>query len=417
MSADGNEATPLVSGFGAEAVGDGVYIVRGQGNSFAAETDHGLVVVDAGPGGAVTQGMIESLRDLSDAPLHALCYSHGHGGYNAGVDQWIDHARERGDPAPRLVAHRNLPRRYARYRATQSLQNRINEVQFRRKPGSMDANPRLLHDPTELFDERLVIGERRRVELLWGPSETDDAIAVWCPQQRLLYGGPTLIDSIPNVGTPLRTLRDPVRWAATLERLAALGPERAVREFGPMIDGADEVQRVLLHTAGALRWLHAEVVRLLNQGLGEREILATIRYPEEWFGVPWMKPSYGDPSFIVRDIYRSENGWWDRNPTSLHPAPPAEVAAALAEAIADKAAVIAQARKLEAAGRLQLALHVIDLLALAAGGAPEIAAARQLKADWLRRRADQVPSYVSKSLYLASADAVECGDPSHFSIH
>ena len=35
----------------------------------------------------------------------------------------------------------------------------------------------------------------------------------------------------------------------------------------------------------------------------------------------------GDPSYIVRDIYRSENGWWDRNPTSLHPAAPDAAAA------------------------------------------------------------------------------------------
>jgi len=406
----------LLVGTGSETVAPGLHILRGQGQSFVAETDAGLVVIDAGPGGSVTQGMIESLRQLSDAPVHALCYSHGHIGYNAGVPQWLEHARQRGEPAPRIIAHRNVPRRHARYRETQALQHRMAEVQFNRSPGFFE-HRLTMHEPTETFDERLAIGSgEQRIELLWAPSETDDAIALWSPAQRVLYGGAALLDSIPNIGTPFRTLRDTVRWAGTLEALAALGPRIAVREFGPVIEGENQVRQVLTHTARALRWLRAEVVRLMNEGLNEQQVLARMHYPEELFGVPWMKPTYGDPSYIVRDIYRSENGWWDRNPTTLHPEPPEAVGAAVAEAIADKPAVIASARALADAGRWQLALHVIDLLATAHGDAPEIAQARALKAAWLRERATQVASYVSRNLYKVSADMIEQGTQGRFGI-
>ena len=351
----------LLVGTGSETVAPGLHILRGQGQSFVAETDAGLVVVDAGPGGSVTQGMIDSLRALSDAPVHALCYSHGHIGYNAGVSQWLEHARQRGEPAPRLIAHRNVLRRHARYRETQALQHRMAEVQFNRSPGFFERRL-AMHEPTETFDQRLVIGSgEQRIELLWAPSETDDAIALWSPAQRVIYGGAALLDSIPNIGTPFRTLRDTVRWAGTLEALAALDPRIAVREFGPVIEGEAEVQKVLTHTARALRWLRAEVVSLMNQGLGEQQVLARMHYPEELFGVPWMKPTYGDPSYIVRDIYRSENGWWDRNPTTLHPEPPEAVGAAVARAITDKPAVIASARALADAGQWQLALHVVKV--------------------------------------------------------
>jgi len=391
------ELFPLKTGDGAEQVAPGIWVLHGQGQSFVAETSAGLVVVDAGPGGKVTAGMIEALRRCSDAPVHALCYSHGHLGYNAGVAQWLDHARARGEPAPRLIAHRNVPRRYARYRETQALQQHLAEMQFRMAAGSFELR---LHEPTELFDQRLVIGEGdRRVELIWAPSETDCGIAVWCPAQRVLFGGPAVIDSIPNIGTPLRTLRDPVRWADTLEALLALEPEQVVREFGPTITGTEAVREVLGHTVRTLRWLRAETVRLMNEGLDERALLARMHYPAELFGAAWMRPTYGDPSYIVRDIYRSENGWWDRNPTSLHPAAPEAIAAALAEAIRDKKAVLQQARRHAEGGQLQLALHVIDLLALADGDAPEIAEARHLKAGWLRERARTVTSYISKSLY------------------
>jgi len=408
------ERTPLESGSGIEVVADGVWLLRGQGQSFVAEIDEGLVVVDAGPGGRVTAGMIEHLREVSTRPVVALCYSHGHVGYNAGVPLWLEDAARRGHARPRLVAHANVPARYARYRKTEGLQNRINALQFRRNPDQAAGLLRL-HDPDQTYAEQLVLGSgARRVHLLWAPSETDDVSAVWVPAARVLYGSAAVIDSIPNIGTPFRTMRDTLRWAGTLERLADLRPLKVVREFGPLIEGEDAVQRVLGHTAGALRWLHAEVLRLMNEGRGERELLAEITFPPEWFDAPWMRPTYGDPSYIVRDIYRSENGWWDRNPTSLHPAPPDAAAAALAAAIADKAALIRHAEALAARGEHQLALHVIDALATAPGDSPELAQARRLKAAWLRERAAQVRSYVSRSIYLGCADRIEDGSAAAF---
>ncbi|MDT4828107.1 Alkyl sulfatase dimerization [compost metagenome] len=404
----------LIVGTGTETVAPG--LLRGQGQSFVAETNVGLVVIDAGPGGSVTQGMIDALRQLSDAPVHALCFSHGHIGYNAGVPMWLAHAAARGDAPPRIIAHRNVPRRLARYRETLALQHRMAEIQFNRPAGFFD-HRLVTHPPTETFDDVLQIGSgERRIELRWAPSETDDAIALWSPAQRVLYGGAALIDSIPNIGTPFRTMRDTVRWADTLEALAALKPRKAVREFGATLEGEDQVQHVLVHTARALRWLRAEVVRLMNEGLNERDILARIRFPDELFAVDWMKPTYGDPGYIVRDIYRSENGWWDRNPTSLHPAAPEAIGRAVADAITDKRGVIDQARKLAAAKQWQLALHVIDLLATAEGGAPEIAEARSLKAEWLRERAREVPSYVSRNLYRVGADMIEQGTQARFGI-
>lgn len=417
MSTTAEQEKPfLIVGSGTETVAPGLHILRGQGQSFMAETNVGLVVIDAGPGGPVTQGMIEAVRALSDAPLHALCYSHGHVGYNAGVPMWLAHAAQRGDAPPRVIAHRNLPRRYARYRETEALQHRMAEIQFNRAAGFFDRRL-AMHAPTETFDDRLQIGNGERcIELRWAPSETDDAIALWSPSQRVLYGGAALIDSIPNIGTPFRTMRDTVRWADTLDALAALGARKAVREFGATLEGEEQVRDVLTHTARALRWLRAEVVRLMNEGCNERETLARIRFPDALFGVEWMKPTYGDPGYIVRDIYRSENGWWDRNPTSLHPEAPEAVGRAVADAITDKRGVIAQARALAQDGRWQLALHVIDLLATATGEAPEIVEARSLKAEWLRERARQVPSYVSRNLYRVGADMIEQGTQARFGI-
>ncbi|GAA5236232.1 MBL fold metallo-hydrolase [Verticiella sediminum] len=411
-----DDAAFLVTKEGLESVADGIHVLHGQGQSLVVELPDSLLLVDTGPGGKVTRGMIAHLREHLPQPLGAIAYSHGHIGYNAGLPLWLADAAERGHARPRVIAHANVPRRYARYRATMPLQERMAEMQFRTRAGALRGKLPV-HDPDEGFDDVLVLGEgERQAHLLWAPSETDDAISVWMPHQRILYGGPAVLDNIPNIGTPLRTLRHTLRWADTLEKLAALRPRLVIREFGPHIVGEDEVQTVLGGTARALRWLHAEVIRLLNEGLGERELLARLEYPPELFEQPWMKPTYGDPDFIARDIYRSENGWWDRNATSLHPAPPPDVAAEIGKAIQDKGAVLAHARALAERGELQLALHVVDLLATASGEAPEFAEARALKAQWLRERARQVPSYVSRSLYHASANMLEDGSAAAFSL-
>ncbi len=388
-----------------------VWVLQGQGNALAVETEAGVILVDSGAGGSRTDAMISSLRERTRAPIHAICYSHGHLGYNAGVPQWLAHAEERGDPTPRLVAHQNLIRRYRRYRETAPLQQRLAEIQFRMPPGSIDAELAIT-DPTETFSDSLTLSPRegapgRKVELLWAPSETDDALALWLPDERLLYGGAAVIASIPNVGTPLRTLRDTVRWAETLERLADLEPAIVIREFGPAIEPAEEAQRILRATAEALRWLRAAVVARMNRGMNVTEILHDLEYPPALFDQPWMAPVYGCPDYIVREIYRFENGWWDRNPTSLHPASQDAAASAIVSALADRPAVLGRARELAAQGQHQLALHVIDLLALAPGDDPDVAEARKLKAEWLRVRASEVSSFVSRSLYLSSSRLIE----------
>ena len=395
-----------------QVLADGIYVLPGQGNSLAIETDAGIVLIDAS-GHTHAPGMIAALRERTDSAVHAIVYSHGHHGYNAAVDIWQQHNAERGDPPARLVGHELVVKRMARYRETAELQTRMLAIQFNsRRDVPLDTLARglTLHDVTETFSDTMtVVDGARRVELIWAPSEVDDALAVWLPDDSMLFGGAATPGfTIPNIGTPLRTQRYTIRWADTLDRLAGLGATRLVTEFGPMIEG-DDVLHQLSQTAAALRWLRDEVVRRMNTGMNEHEILADIEYPAELFDQPWMRPTYGAPDYVVRDLYREENGWWDRNPTTLHPAPPPAAADAIRSAIADPAAVLARARELAESGETQLALHVVDVLALGSGTEPEVVEARELKAELCRVRAKEIEPYVSRSCYRSSSRLLDNG--------
>jgi alkyl sulfatase BDS1-like metallo-beta-lactamase superfamily hydrolase len=405
-AADANPATaPSFTG----TLAPGVHVVGGMGNALSVETDRGVIQLDTGQNPKQAQEMIARLREITDAPVYAVVYSHGHLGYNNAVGTWVEDAARRGDPTPRLIAHDNLERRWRRYRETERLQQLFIELQFR-VPVGLVKEPLQLTMPTETFSESLtLVAGERRVELLWAPSETDDALVLWMPEHKLLYGGAAVTPSIPNVGTPLRSQRDPVRWADTLDRLASLEPEILVMEFGPHLHDAARIQRVLRTTSAALRWLREAVVERMNAGHGVVEILHDLEYPDELFDQPWMRPLYGDPEYIVRDIFRSETGWWDRNPTNLHPAHPDAAGEAVLSAITDRGAVLARVRELLEQGEPQLALHAVDVLALAPGDDPDIVAARELKAEACTALAKDARSFVSQSLYVSSARIIAKG--------
>ncbi|MBT3426301.1 MAG: MBL fold metallo-hydrolase [Gammaproteobacteria bacterium] len=391
---------------GFKIIADGVYILPGQGNALAVETDNAVILMDSGGGGRMSANMIQLLRKHTDKPVSAICYSHGHLGYNDGASEWISHNQDRHDAVPLIIAHKNCLHRYRRYRETQGLQTILAQMQFPGLPLRFN-----LVDPDLTFSDRLSLSTQgRRIELLHVPSETDDCIALWLPDDGILYAGAAFPGTtLPNIGTPLRSQRFTVRWAESLDLMAALNPTTLVQEFGPVITDPTEIQNRITKTASLLRWFRDEVVERMNLGLSETEILADMHYPDDLQELDYLKARYGAPEYIVRDLYRQENGWWSRNPTDLHPADSSAAGDAILNAVTGSESIISYARQLEDSGEIQLAMHVIDLIANAGTLTDQVRAARMVKAGLCRKRAKQVRPYVSKALYNSSADLLEKG--------
>lgn len=387
-------------------LGPGIFGQQQAGWLVTIETGDGLVQIDTGDQAAQS---LAAIRSRTDAPFTDIVFSHGHQRYNLGCREWVADCLASTGRVPRIVAHANLVRRQERYLETNELQNRIIERQFRYPRGSLTGRVFEFTRPTHTFTDRFVIeAPGRAVEVLWAPSETDDAVAAWLPGDRTLYGGPSCIPFLPNVGSPQRTLRDPVRWAATLDRLAGLPAHVLICEFGEPLRGRDQVADYLGSTAAALRWCHRTVVELMNEGRTVAEIVNTVEPDPAVFDRPWLAEGYTSFRHVLRDVYRSQFGWWeDCNPTSLDPAHPDDVAREVRRAVADPDLVLARARDLRDEGRVTLALHVVDLLALEPGQDPATVAARELKAELCRLAALGSPSYVTQSLYLNGADELE----------
>jgi uncharacterized sulfatase len=384
----------------------GVFGQQQAGWLVTIETHDGLVQIDTGDQAAAS---LAAIRQRTDAPFTDIIFSHGHQRYNLACREWVVDCVSTSGRVPRVIAHQNLPRRQRRYQESNGLQNRLLERQFRYPIGSLEGRQFPFTTPTCTFRDSFTIETPgRTIEVLHAPSETDDAVAVWLHEDQVLYGGPACIPFFPNVGSPQRPVRDPLRWADTLDRLAALPAETLICEFGDPLVGPEVIGEYLSSTAAALRWCHHTVVDLMNEGHNIAEIVNMVEFPAEIFDKPWLQEGYTSLEHVLRDVYRTQFGWWeDLNPTSLHPAHPTDVAREVRAAITDPEAVLARVRVLAAEGEVSLGLHVVDLLALSHGNDPAVVEARRLKADLCRRAAATNTSYVTQSLYLHGADVLE----------
>lgn len=373
------------------------------GNATAFETEEGLLLVDCGqPQSGVS--IHEAVRRFSDAPLHTVVFTHGHLDHTLGLEPWLAEGAR-----PRIVAHRNVPRRFRRYVRTKGLQEHINRVQF-----GMEG----LDWPTEffwphiLYDQTLTIvlgGER--FELTHAKGETDDATWVWAPERGILCTGDLWLPCMPNCGNPQKVQRFPEHWAEALEAMSSLGATVLLPGHGSAIKGAETIRTILGDGARLLRYLVDQTVDALNRGLSHEEIVATVDAPEELVGKPHLRPLYDSPEFIVRNVIRMYGGWWDGSAASLSPAPAHGRAREIASLAGGVDRLVARAREL-AESDLPLACHLAEW---AADAEPDDLEVQECVRDLFQKRTEVEGSLMGRGIYMHAVrqaeKALEGGDP------
>jgi alkyl sulfatase BDS1-like metallo-beta-lactamase superfamily hydrolase len=382
-------------------VTEGVGFICSFANVTAVRTDDGLVLVDTGS--PLTAGLVhQRVRAWAPDPLHTAIYSHGHVDHVFGVGAFEDEARDRGWPAPEVVAHEAVAARFDRYRLTAGYNAWINRRQF----GIPDLEwPTEYRYPDRTYREDLTLEVGGlRLHLRHARGETDDHTWTWIPDRGVLCTGDLFIWATPNAGNPQKVQRFPREWAAALRDMAAVGAEILLPGHGLPIVGADRVGQALTETAALLEHLEHQTLELMNAGRPLDEILHTVRAPEALLARPYLRPVYDEPEFIVRNIWRLYGGWYDGNPAHLKPAPDVAVAAEIAALAGGAGRVAARARELAAAGDLRLAGHLAQVAAQADPDDAEIA---RTKADVFRQRAAAEASTMAQGIFNAAARDAE----------
>ena len=355
-----------------EELTPGVFFLHTFANMTVIRTGQGLVLIDTS-NYAARDRTFALVRSVDAAPVLAAIYTHGHADHALGLPPFLAEAATRGWMRPRIVGHRNVAARFARYRRTNAYNALINARQF----GIAATWPMDYDEPDLVYDDTLTfaVGDAR-LELRHARGETDDHTWIWCAERRILWTGDLFIWVAPNAGNPQKVQRYAAEWAAALRAMSGLGPELLVPGHGVPIIGADRVRQALEETAEWLETLERETVARMNAGATLDTVLAEVRPPTHLAGRPYLQAVYDEPEYVVRNIWRLYGGWWDGIPAHLKPAREEAIGREVARLAGGAEALAARARDLARAGDLALAGHLVDWAAAAAPDSREVHAAR-----------------------------------------
>jgi alkyl sulfatase BDS1-like metallo-beta-lactamase superfamily hydrolase len=376
---------------------DGVAFLPSFANVTAFETEEGLVMIDTGSF-MLGDHVHTELRAWTDQPLHTAIFTHGHVDHVFGVGPFEAEAVKRGVAPPRVIAHENVPRRFARYAITRGYNGTINARQF----GLPELTfPTDFRPPDHTYSDELTLevgGER--FELHHAKGETDDHTWTWVPGRRILCCGDLFIWATPNAGNPQKAQRHPREWAQALRQMAKLDADMMLPGHGPPLVGRDRVKAALGDTAALLESLVEQTLALMNAGAPLDHVVHTVRAPEELLAKPYLRPVYDEPEFIVRNLWRLYGGWYDGDPSRLKPAPAQRLAAELATMTGGADRLATRARELAQDGDLRLAGHLAEL---AVQADPGLTAAHEVRAEVNERRAATEASTMARGVFSWAA--------------
>jgi alkyl sulfatase BDS1-like metallo-beta-lactamase superfamily hydrolase len=387
-------------------IADGVAMVEAFSHVVAFRTAEGLVLFDTsladfGP------TVCRALRSWTPGdPVHTMVFTHGHIDHVGGAPKLLADAEEHGHRRPRVVAHDNVPARFARYDATNGYNLAINQRQFGAR--GLAGGDRFFDDwvqPDTTYESSLELSAGDlAMELNHDLGETDDHTWTWIPSKKAICAGDFLIWAFPNAGNPQKVQRYPLEWARALRSMAALEPELFLPAHGLPIAGRARIAQVLADAATALEGLVEETLARMNAGVRLDQILAEVRVPQNLLDKPYLRPTYDEPEFVVRNIWRLYGGWWDGNPATLKPAGETALAVELASLAGGAVKLAERGRALASSDEdadLRLACHLVEYAALAA---PDDRQVSETRAEVYERRRSQELSLMSRGIFRSAGD-------------
>ena len=389
-------------------IADDVAMVEAFSHSILFKTEAGLVSFDTSNERGSGR-VVDAIRSWSKAPFHSLIYTHGHLDHVGGCGTFMRDAEDRGHPRPEIVGHENIKHRFARYDQTNGYNLAINNRQFgsvaRRGYDVGEGSERFLPATSPVPDVTyrdamdLQVG-KLDIQLNHARGETDDHTWSWIPKHKAICAGDFLIWAFPNAGNPQKVQRYPAEWAAAMRAMAKKDAELFLPAHGLPIAGQARIKSVLTDVAEALEFLVQETVMRMNAGMRLDEILHEVKLDPAYLEKPFMQPTYDEPEFVIRNIWRLYGGWYDGTPAALKPARNADLARELAS-LAGGAMNLAERGLALAETDPRLACHLVEL---AVQADPENRHAHEIRAKVYQHRRGLETSLMAKGIFGSAAN-------------
>lgn len=390
--------------------------------------DDGIIIVDTGISPLHAQRILTEFRKISDKPVRAIIFTHGHPDHINGARVFVGNdkpdiwARSNfgseahawasiglKDPQPVQASGRNLP-------PEKRINNGVAPAMYINQaaagqpiPGGVAADTQQMGiirsdavKPTKTFS-----GERQdltvagvQIVLTAAPGETEDALYVWLPGERVLFAGDNFYKAFPNL-YPLRgAQRSAQDWANSIDKMLQEDPNAVVPGHTRPVLGNKASVTALQDYRDGIRYVFAKTIEGMNQKKTPDELAASIKLPPALASSEYLQEYYGTVAFSVRSIYSQAVGWFDGNASNIARLAPREEAVRLAALAGGESALLHKAQAALASGDSQWAAQLADALIALDKNSNE---PKLLKAAALEALAENTDNAPSRNYYLEYA--------------
>lgn len=269
--------------------------------------------------------------------------------------------------------------------------------------------------PTRHVEEPIETFEVDGVRMVFQNTPDTEApveMNTYIPAMKALWMAENVIASLHNIYT-LRgaPVRDPLNWSKYInEALYRYGLEAEVMfasHHWPRWGNA-RIQEVLRAQRDLYAHMNNQVLHLANQGVTINEIHTIYELPKTLQQTWHCRGYHGSPEHNSRGVVQRYLGFWDCNPTTLIPLPPAESAPLYVDMMGGAAAILARGRRLHDEGKYRLAQEIVNKLVEAE---PQNEAAKDLLADIFEQIGYQQENPGLRNCFLAGAYELRSGIP------
>lgn len=238
------------------------YTTEGDPNTGIVVGDDGVMVIDTQATPVMAQDVVRHVRQVTDKPIKYVVLSHYHAVRVLGASAY----------RPQEIIASQATLEMIRERGKEDMASEIGR--FPRLFRAVESIPGLTW-PTLTFERAVTVWMGRlevRLSHVGAGHTRGDAI-VWLPAQKVLFAG-DLVEYNAGIYTGDAQLAD---WPATLERLAALRPERLVPGRGPALMTAADSQKAIAFTRDFVRALYACAQEGVAAGKGLKQVYEAAR--------------------------------------------------------------------------------------------------------------------------------------------
>lgn len=408
-------------------VADNVYAAVGYAASVSSMIigNDGIIIIDTTESLGAAENILSEFRKITDKPIKAIIYTHGHRDHVSGAQVFVD---EGNNPAiygrhnlffgldtklvgTKIGPFQSLQRRTVRQFGIKWLKPNTERVNIGLGPAERPVRGmgKGFVPPTERFDGEIMKLNIAGValELHDSPGETDDALCVWMPKEKVLFSGDQFYQAFPNLyairGTKYRDFNS---WANTLDKMTKFPMDVLVCGHTRPIIGHDKAVQALSDYRDAIRYIIAKTAEGMNKGLYIDELPEYVQLPAKLANKYYLQEFYGSVAWSAKAYAVGELGWFDGNPTNLFPTPPRKKAERMAKLAGGKDNLVKNMLTASAEGNHQWAMELADIVFTLGADTKK---AKQVKITALRALADNQINACARNYYLTYAKELEAG--------